>query len=127
MLPNTVETSIVCETSRLILRKFNESDVESLLSFLGDPEVMRFSIRGPVTREEIQTRYLPGCFHWIQGMTALDAIHAAGGFTNFVSGPILITHVDRTCEIWDYPPATIDATNEPPMLSRNVDVYVRIF
>jgi hypothetical protein len=69
----------------------------------------------------------PGCYHWIQGMTALDAIHAAGGFTNFVSGPILITHIDRTCEIWDYPPATMDATNQPPVLSRNVDVYARIF
>jgi hypothetical protein len=68
-----------------------------------------------------------GCYPWVQGMTVLNAIHAAGGFTNFVSGPILITHVDGTCEIWDYPPATIDATNEPPMLSRNVDVYVRIF
>jgi protein involved in polysaccharide export with SLBB domain len=31
-------------------------------------------------------------------MTVLDAIHAAGGFTNFVSGPILITYVDGTCE-----------------------------
>jgi hypothetical protein len=69
----------------------------------------------------------PGCYHWIQGMTALDAIHAAGGFTNFVSGPILITHTDSTCEIWVYPPATMDATNQPPVLSRNVDVYARIF
>ena len=49
-----METSIVCETSRLILRKFNENDVEQLLSFLGDPEVMRFSISGPKTREDIQ-------------------------------------------------------------------------
>lgn len=62
MLLNTEETPIVCETSRLILRKFKESDVEPLLSFLGDPEVMRFSIRGPVTREDIQTKYLPSCF-----------------------------------------------------------------
>jgi hypothetical protein len=69
----------------------------------------------------------PGCYHWIQGMTALDAIHAAGGFTNFVSGPILVTHIDSTCEIWVYPPATMDATNQPPVLSRNVDVYARIF
>jgi len=61
MLPDTGETPIVCETSRLILRKFNESDVDPLLGFLGDPEVMRFSIRGPETREDIQTRYLPGC------------------------------------------------------------------
>ncbi len=68
-----------------------------------------------------------GCYHWIQGMTALDVIHAAGGFTNFVSGPILITHTDDTCEIWNYPPATMDATNQPPALRRNEDVYVRIF
>ena len=33
LLHNTVETSIVCETSRLILRKFNESDVDPLLGF----------------------------------------------------------------------------------------------
>jgi ribosomal-protein-alanine N-acetyltransferase len=56
-----METSIVCETSRLILRKFNENDVDSILGFRGDPEVMRFSVRGPETREDIQTRYLPSC------------------------------------------------------------------
>ena len=56
-----METSIVCETSRLILRKFDENDVDQLLSFLGDPQVMRFSIAGPQTREDIRTRYLPGC------------------------------------------------------------------
>jgi len=61
MLLNTEETPIICETSRLILRKFNESDVEPLLSILGDPEVMRFSIKGPATREDIQTKYLPSC------------------------------------------------------------------
>jgi [ribosomal protein S5]-alanine N-acetyltransferase len=60
-MPNTEETPIVCETSRLILRKFNESDLEPLFSFLGDPEVMRFSITGPETREGIQTKYLPSC------------------------------------------------------------------
>ncbi len=62
MPPNTVETSIVCQTSRLILRKFNESDADSLLSFRGDPEVMRFSITEPETREDIQTKYLPSCW-----------------------------------------------------------------
>jgi [ribosomal protein S5]-alanine N-acetyltransferase len=61
MLSNTVETSIVFQTSRLILRQFNESDVDPLLGFRGDPEVMRFSITGPETREDIQTKYLPGC------------------------------------------------------------------
>ena len=61
MLPDTIETSIVCQTARLILRKFVESDVEALLGFRGDPEVMRFSIDGPETREDIQTKYLPSC------------------------------------------------------------------
>jgi hypothetical protein len=68
-----------------------------------------------------------GCYPWFQGMTTLDAIHAAGGFTNFVSGPILITYTNSTCEIWTYPPATNDPTNQPPVLSRNIDVYARIF
>jgi ribosomal-protein-alanine N-acetyltransferase len=61
MISNSVETPIICETPRLILRKFNESDVDSLFSFLADPEVMRFSITGPGTREDIQNRYLPSC------------------------------------------------------------------
>jgi hypothetical protein len=82
-----------------------------------------------------------GCYHWVLGMTMLDAIHAAGGFTktvldaihatggftNFASGPIWVTHVDGTAEFWIYPPAMVDATNEPPVLRRNDDVYVRIF
>ena len=62
MLPNTVETAIICETSRLLLRQFNESDVDSLLGFRGDPAVMRFSITGPETRADIQTKYLPACW-----------------------------------------------------------------
>ena len=68
-----------------------------------------------------------GCYHWVKGMTVLDAVRAAGGFTNFVSGPILITHKDSTCEIWIYPPAPRVATNQPPVLKRNEDVYVHIF
>jgi RimJ/RimL family protein N-acetyltransferase len=60
-MTNPEETPIVCETSRLILRKFNESDVEPLFSFLGDPAVMRFSITGTETRKDIQTKYLPSC------------------------------------------------------------------
>jgi len=61
VLPDAVKPPIVCETSRLILRQFNESDLDSLLAFRGDPEVMRFSVTGPETREDIQTKYLPSC------------------------------------------------------------------
>jgi len=68
-----------------------------------------------------------GCYHWVQGMTVLDAIRAAGGFTNFVSGPILISHTDGTCEFWVYSPATTDTTNKPPVLVRDDSIYARIF
>jgi len=67
-----------------------------------------------------------GCYPWFQKMTALDAIRAAGGFTNFVSGTILTTHTDGTCETWDYSPATSDATNGPPVLMRDASVYVYV-
>ena len=60
--PNTVNSPNICQTSRLILRKFNENDVDQLLSFRSDPEVMRFSISGPETRVDIQTKYLPSSF-----------------------------------------------------------------
>ena len=58
---NPVETPVIGETPRLILRQFNESDLEAIFSFQGDPEVMRFSIKGPATREDIQAKYLPSC------------------------------------------------------------------
>jgi len=57
-----MESSLICETPRLILRRFDANDVESLLAFRSDPEVMRFSVAGPETRENVRTRYLPGCF-----------------------------------------------------------------
>ena len=63
LLTDTVETPIICETSRLILRKFKLKAMRSRSSaFWVIPEVMRFSIRGPATRETIQTCYLPGCW-----------------------------------------------------------------
>ena len=57
-------------------------------------------------------------------MTVLDAIHAAGGFTNFVSGRIRISHIDGTAVSWKYPPAMIDDTNKPPVLRQDDNVYV---
>jgi hypothetical protein len=69
----------------------------------------------------------PGRYNWFVGMTALDAIHVAGGFTNSasVSARILITHFDDTVMFWKYPPATIYDTNKPPVLQKDDQVYVR--
>jgi len=46
------------ETERLILREFNESDLEALACQLADVEVMRFSIGGPITERSLQEEYL---------------------------------------------------------------------
>lgn len=44
---------VVAETSRLILRKIVDQDADSLFEILGDPEVMKFSVHGPDTREGV--------------------------------------------------------------------------
>lgn len=46
--------SIICETQRLLLRKFKDQDLEAVLEIRGDPEVMHFSVRGPETASEAQ-------------------------------------------------------------------------
>ena len=51
---------IVCETPRLILRKFALEDLQSILKVIGDPEVMRFSTTGPET-EDGAKKFLSGC------------------------------------------------------------------
>jgi ribosomal-protein-alanine N-acetyltransferase len=59
--PENSTGSIILETPRLILRPFGANDVEAVFRFLGDPRVMRFSVRGPLSCEDIRARYLPGC------------------------------------------------------------------
>jgi RimJ/RimL family protein N-acetyltransferase len=55
-----INTNVI-ETVRMVLRKFGESDRDAIFGFLGDREVMRFSLNGPSTREDVQTKYLPSC------------------------------------------------------------------
>lgn len=43
----------VFETPRLFVRKCTIEDVDSLQKVLGDPEVMRFSLKGPLDKEKI--------------------------------------------------------------------------
>lgn len=44
-------------TERLNLRSFTTGDLDALSALLGDPEVMRFSLYGPLSREKVQ-KYL---------------------------------------------------------------------
>lgn len=44
----------IIETQRTILRPFSLDDVDAVVSFLGDPEVMRFSLNGPYDRNQCE-------------------------------------------------------------------------
>lgn len=52
-------TEVLFETPRLFVRKCTIEDVDGLQKILGDPEVMRFSLKGPLDREGIAD-YLKG-------------------------------------------------------------------
>ncbi len=43
---------VLIKTKRLILRNFEESDLESFALLAADPEVMRFSLKGPLSIEQ---------------------------------------------------------------------------
>jgi [ribosomal protein S5]-alanine N-acetyltransferase len=45
---------VICETSRLILREFKETDLNDLMEIFGDPEVMKFSIAGVRSKDDVR-------------------------------------------------------------------------
>ena len=58
---------IFLETERLILRRFTEDDVDSLVDLDSDPEVMRYISGGPATpREEIERDHIPAYLAYYQ-------------------------------------------------------------
>ena len=46
---------IIATTPRLTLRQFQKGDLGALAAILSDPEVMRFSVTGPMSREQVAT------------------------------------------------------------------------
>ncbi|WP_040406676.1 GNAT family N-acetyltransferase [Amycolatopsis nigrescens] len=54
---------VFLETTRLVLRRFTEDDVENLVLLHSDPEVMRFLTGEPTPRAEIENEVLPGILH----------------------------------------------------------------
>ncbi len=53
---------IICETPRLVIRRFTEDDADNLFSLNSDPAVMRYLTGGePTPREEIRDQTIP--FH----------------------------------------------------------------
>lgn len=67
---------MIIETERMLLREFTNDDLDEMTEVLGDPEVMRFSLNGPYSREKTFeflertiTRYKEG------GMGLLAVVH----------------------------------------------------
>jgi RimJ/RimL family protein N-acetyltransferase len=55
------------ETSRLILRPFEQSDAQAAFQWFGDPVVMRFTLTGPdKSVEETITRLAGLSLHWLR-------------------------------------------------------------
>jgi RimJ/RimL family protein N-acetyltransferase len=51
---------IFLETERLVLRRFTQDDIDSLVELDSDPDVMRFITGGrPTSRDEVQNEVLP--------------------------------------------------------------------
>lgn len=51
--------SIITETDRLIIRHLTAEDEEQLVDILGHPEVMRYSLKGPMSRDEVSEWLAP--------------------------------------------------------------------
>jgi len=51
------EPRVILHTERLTLRELSLADVPALAAILGDPEVMRFSVRGPLS-EQATTEFI---------------------------------------------------------------------
>jgi hypothetical protein len=65
--------------------------------------------------------FAPGRYAWTNGMTVLDAIQAARGFTDSAVG-VKIMHMDGTSKGYNY--RDIIDTDNPPMLRNGDRVYV---
>lgn len=70
----------------------------------------------------------PGRYDWFPGMTVVDAINAAGGFTDSAGHHILILHSDGSRESFNWDTFAFGA-DKPPVLRAddNISVPKRIF
>ena len=56
--------TLISETKRLILRRFESTDVDDLTEVLEHPEVMEFSLSGPINRTTVAKKIQTFEAHW---------------------------------------------------------------
>ena len=49
-----MKENIIVETDRLLLRRYEEGDLEDLFEYLSDPEVVKFEPYQPMGKEEVE-------------------------------------------------------------------------
>lgn len=81
--------SVIAETDRLLLRALVADDIEPLLGVLGHPQVMRFSLKGPLSREEVSAWLKPRIRASSEGQPSQYAVvrkrdEAFLGFSGFI-------------------------------------------
>lgn len=79
---------MLLKTERLIIREFNREDLKALASFLGNAQVMEFSIDGPLslekTNEMLEKRILAHYAEYGFGLWALIYGGAVIGFAGLI-------------------------------------------
>lgn len=63
----------ILETDRLILREFEDSDIDALKTVLGDSTVMKFSLNGAMNTEQIQEFIAKSKFRYQNDKTGIWA------------------------------------------------------
>lgn len=80
---------MILQTPRLVLREFIEEDFDAFALLMADPEVMRFSLSGPLSREQakhyFQTRILSHYSAFKFGLWAVIFEKNIIGFVGLVS------------------------------------------
>jgi RimJ/RimL family protein N-acetyltransferase len=70
-----LQSGFQLETERLILRPFTADLFEAYSTLLADPEIFRFSERGPMSSDEAWSRLLRQIGHWAVNGHGLFAVH----------------------------------------------------
>lgn len=103
----------IAETERLLLRTFGLADLDELAPIMADPEVMRFSVRGPWSRDRT-LQFVRGCMEdysedrWGFGLWAV--VHKPDGrligycglsrFDDIDGAPEVEAGYRLSCEYW---------------------------
>lgn len=91
---------ILINTERLVLRKFEESDLHSFSLLVADPEVMRFSLKGPLSPEEAKEYFERRVLSHYQthgfGLLAVF-LKETQDFIGFVG--LIVQNIDETEEV----------------------------